>query len=282
MYLTASRLTASRSQRSPFPASAATRAFSGGARSCWPGLRPFVAPQPGMYSRWGLGETAPASPWTKLAGGSTAGAASGVMTAIATGSPVAGAVSGGLMAIAPFTGPAAPFLIAAATLVAPLAALMNRGCGQTCIQSSEYADKTQSTVEQLTAAYWAQPVRYRSSQVQTLAYIDQALAWLQQMCSDPALGDAGRRCISERLIRGGSAPWCPTPNHTGCDYLTATRDPIAMDAGVVPDPSPVDTAAAGLLDAAGFNPNQPIGTAGATLKDFLLPAVLIGAGLLAS
>jgi hypothetical protein len=184
------------------------------------------------------------------------------------------------MTVAPFTGPAAPFLIAAATLVAPLAMLMNRGCGQTCIQSSEYANQAADTLDKLGKAYWAQPVRYRSMQVQTLSYIDQVLNWLQQVCGDPALGDAGRRCISERLVRGGTAPWCPTPNHTGCDYLTATRDPIANDAQVIADPAPVDQAAAGLLSAAGLNPDQPIGAAGATLKDFLLPAVLIGAGLL--
>jgi hypothetical protein len=177
------------------------------------------------------------------------------------------------MAAAPFTGPAAPFLILAASLVAPLGALINRGCGQTCIQSSQYANVTQDAISKLSAAYWAAPVRYRSMQVQTLAYIDQALAWLQQQCSNPALGDAGARCISERLVRGGTAPWCPSADHRGCDYLTSTRDPISNDTGVVPDP-----VAAGLLSSVGINPDTPVGPGGAPLSGYLFPAALLALG----
>ena len=95
-------------------------------------------------------------------------------------------------------------------------------------------------------------------------------------CGNPALGDAGVRCVNERLVRGGTAPWCPSPDHRGCDYLTSTRDPIANDLAVVPDP--MDTAAASVLSSVGINPDQPIGAGGAPLKSFLFPAALLAIG----
>lgn len=64
-------------------------------------------------------------------------------------------------------------------------------------------------------------------QAASLELIDAALNKVQQGCSNPALGTAGQHCISERLIKGGTAPWCPT--HTGCDWITLFRDPIAND-----------------------------------------------------
>jgi hypothetical protein len=67
-----------------------------------------------------------------------------------------------------------------------------------------------------------------------LQAVDKALASVRQGCSNPALGTAGQNCISERLIQGGPAPWCPTS--TGCDWITAYRVPIANDPQVHPDP----------------------------------------------
>ena len=60
---------------------------------------------------------------------------------------------------------------------------------------------------------------------------------MQQSCGNPALGAAGQRCISERLVRGGSAPWCTKPNNVGCDWYTTIYDPIANDPNVVADPA---------------------------------------------
>ncbi len=216
----------------------------------------------------GMGATASTQPnWgVAIAGGATLGAGA----AMSTGSKIAGAAAGTLAMIAPFTGPAAPFLLAAAALVTPLSTLF-KGCGNTCTQATEYANQFGAQMEKLKALYWNQPVRYRVSQQQTLAYMDQAAGWLAEMCGNPALGAAGQRCISERLIEGGTAPWCPTPDHRGCDWITVLRNPIANDAGVVPDP-PTSTAADALSNL-GIDPNTKIGSA--SLSDLLLPAALI-------
>jgi hypothetical protein len=209
----------------------------------------ILTPQPG-----GLGA---ATLTTQLLGGITAGTALGTSTGMSTGSIFAGSAAAGLAVIAPFTGPAAPFLMAAAALIGPIASLF-KGCGASCTQSSKYADQAQAAAEQLSKDYWAQPVRYKSTQTQTLAYLDQVAGWLRQSCSDPSLGAAGQRCISERLVRGGTAPWCPSADHTGCDFYTTLYDPIANDTGVVPDPGPVDTAASGVLSSLGVNPSATV------------------------
>lgn len=70
------------------------------------------------------------------------------------------------------------------------------------------------------------------AQAAALAVVDASLNAVQQGCSNPQLGTAGQRCISERLIHGGTAPWCPQPGHTGCDWITLYRDPIANDPAV--------------------------------------------------
>jgi hypothetical protein len=85
-----------------------------------------------------------------------------------------------------------------------------------------------------------------SAQKAALQVVDQALAAVRQGCSNPALGTAGQKCISERLVQGGTAPWCPTS--TGCDWVTAYRLPIQNDV-IVPDPS-LDTAAGGSVSGA--------------------------------
>ena len=61
--------------------------------------------------------------------------------------------------------------------------------------------------------------RTRSSQRQALYNFDALWQLILDNCGQPALGSAGERCISAQ--RGGIAPWCPTPDHRGCDAFTA-------------------------------------------------------------
>jgi hypothetical protein len=84
-----------------------------------------------------------------------------------------------------------------------------------------------------------------SAQKASLALVDFAFSKVQQGCSNPALGTAGQHCISERLVRGGTAPWCPNAGHTGCDWYALFRDPIANDPDVHPDQQPTDTSTPG-------------------------------------
>lgn len=69
------------------------------------------------------------------------------------------------------------------------------------------------------------------SQLQALANFDAGWDAVVQNCSNPELGSAGQRCISERQ-QGGIAPWCTTPDKRGCDWFTRYRDPIANDVPV--------------------------------------------------
>jgi len=142
----------------------------------------------------------------------------GILVALGTvGGPV-GAVIGGFIALA-------------STI-----ANMFHGCGQTCIIATQDVNKFETQVfKPNLQTYMSAPVRTRSMQAAGLNNFDTAAKGLYQACSDPSLGAAGQRCISERLVRGGTAPWCPNPGHTGCDWYALYRDPIANDPNVVDD-----------------------------------------------
>ncbi len=164
-------------------------------------------------------------------------------------------------------GAAAMALIAVGSLVAS----MFKGCGQTCVVASQDADKFGALAQQNMQAYFSAPApRPMSLQSAALNNFDTLMAALRQACSDPALGAAGQRCISERLVKGGTAPWCPTK--TGCDWITTMRDPIANDP-TVPDPSPAVSSPNPLSAAASLIP------AGFNWSGLLIPAGLLGLGL---
>jgi hypothetical protein len=195
----------------------------------------------------------------------------GILTALGTiGGPMGAAAAG---------------LIAVGSLIAN----MFHGCGQTCIVASQDADKFQSVLTQNLQAYMDAPVHTVSLQAAALNNVDTLFAALRQACSDPSLGAAGQRCISERLVRGGTAPWCPNPGHTGCDWFVYFRDPIANDPTVVPDAATSQQSPAGSGSGApsggGSNPSGggvsiPANVGGFSWSGLLLPAGLIIGGVL--
>jgi hypothetical protein len=103
----------------------------------------------------------------------------------------------------------------------------------TKVEATHIVDAIQVQLEGLLHSWYALPAEQKTRQNQAafLELIDAALNKVRQGCSNPALQEAGQRCISERLIQGGTAPWCPTG--TGCDWITTYRDPIANDPAVV-------------------------------------------------
>lgn len=199
-----------------------------------------------------------------VAGSVITGTQVGVNTQLSAKNIGIAAAAGTLAAIAPFTGPAAPFLMAAAALIGPIASMF-KGCGATCTQATAYANDAASALAKLHDDYFAQPVRYASMQAGTLGLMQQVMGSLQQLCGNPALGAAGQRCISERLIRGAPAPWCDKPNKIGCDIWTVIYDPVANDPNVIPDPV-ADT----VLNSFGINPQTKV--FGVALSDLILPA----------
>jgi hypothetical protein len=202
-------------------------------------------------------------------------AATAAQGAATTGAILTGLAHMGVISAA--FGPAAPIAAAVAGLVAVGLAIANQfqGCGQTCIAATQIANKVAIYWQQNLDTYMNAPVHFKSMQVAALNNFDFGWAAMVKACSDPALGDAGVRCISERQ-RGGASAWCcnsPTAVHvsdgmcTGCDAFADFRDPIANDPHVVPDP-PEAVAAANAL---GVN-------IGGT--SFPLPVLLAAGGLL--
>lgn len=124
-----------------------------------------------------------------------------------------------------------------------------RGCGETCVIATEIANTVEQALRQIKDEYLAGP-RTHSTQAAALAIFDATWDKLVEACGNPQLGDAGRRCISERE-RGGSAPWCPTG--AGCDWFILYRDPIANDPYVRPDPSALEQAGSTLTSATGLS-----------------------------
>jgi hypothetical protein len=145
-----------------------------------------------------------------------------------------------------------PFSKAALLVAAGLTHVFGQlfsGCGQSCIEATRIVDEIGPYLEQLKNEYVNATVRTPAMQKQALEIFDSTWAKLVELCSDPSLGDAGRRCISERQ-RGGSAPWCPTG--TGCDYFTLYRDPIANTPPNAADPMTLETVAAKMTSGSGL------------------------------
>ena len=136
----------------------------------------------------------------------------------------------------PVVGPLVSAAVAAATSFAIAIEGLFAGCGQTCTEATTIANQVEAQLRANLQNYLSQPTHYASVQQASLGVFDRAWSLLLQNCGNPALGSAGQRCISERQ-RGGVAPWCPNPGHTGCDWFILYRDQIANDPNVVPDPT---------------------------------------------
>ena len=147
------------------------------------------------------------------------GISAGIISAsgtLAAAVPVVGAIAGGV-------------LLAYASLKN-----LFSGCGASCTQATQIVNQAEPYLKQNRDAFLAHPTV--TNQKAALSVFDQTWARVVQLCSNPALGAAGQRCISERQA-GGSAPWCPTG--TGCDWFILYRNPIANYSGPLVDDTPV-------------------------------------------
>jgi len=81
--------------------------------------------------------------------------------------------------------------------------IASTGCGNTCRTATDVVNTAGNLLEIVCGNYWAMPSpRPRTAQRQALAYIDAIIAWMVQQCSNPALCDAGQRCVAERTGNG--------------------------------------------------------------------------------
>jgi hypothetical protein len=191
----------------------------------------------------------------QAAGAVGAGVATAAVGSIASSIGATGSVLGitgaTLSAAVPFIGPA---LMGATLLVQHLIA--NSGCGITCIETSEWADQAAAALQQVLDGYFALPSpRTKTQQALAIANYNSIVNQLRQMCSDPSTGNAGKRCISDRLDasactwRQKYAPVYPgEPNIGECwNWVVGYLRPIQQDS-VVPDPTPASVAASGGSD----------------------------------
>lgn len=175
------------------------------------------------------------------------GAGTALMLGGSTKADVVGGIQAGILAAAPFTGPAAPFVAAIGALIGPVAAMF-KGCGATCTQTTEIANSVQTATAQILQQYWAQPVRTVTMQQATIQALQQLYSYLIQNCQKIG-GQGGQQCVADRQPGGKY------------DYQAQNIVQIQNDTGVVADP----------VEA---------GSASAVLSSIPTPLLLAGAGLL--
>jgi hypothetical protein len=217
-------------------------------------------------------------------GASAVGSTAGILAA--TG--VIGATTGALTA----------GIGAAAALLAGVLIKTFSGCGQSCVLTSDAANQIGDALSQNVQMYLAEPVHYKSVQQGYLANFDNTWAKLVEYCGSPSFGKAGKNCVDDR--KQGACKWKASPGGWSQDssgkwsyhgagpagsgdscwnYFVGFRDPIANDPTVVPDPSPVTPSVSSLVSA--ITPGAgTVSVGGVDLSGFLLPAALIGGGLL--
>jgi hypothetical protein len=178
----------------------------------------------------------------QLAGGLAVPAMSIAVTEAAASSIASGGTG---MILGMTAAQAVPIIGAAIAGITILATYLikNSGCGQTCIETSQWANQAEPVLRQNIAAYFNEPApRSQSQQNAALANFDTIWARLSQMCGDPSTGDAGKRCISDRQSGActwkatADSPWPGGPAQGACwNWFNAYRDPIANDPNVVAD-----------------------------------------------
>jgi hypothetical protein len=153
------------------------------------------------------------------------------------------AVGGALVNAGQYLGPAAPFVQIAGLITEFLGQMgVGSGCGQSCVLATQYANQMESLLMQNITAYFsiAAP-RPLSAQRAALANFDTLWADFSQQASNPALGDAGKRAISERQAgscawkQTGTPPWGTPANGECLNAFSQFRDPIANDLNVYDD-----------------------------------------------
>jgi hypothetical protein len=210
-------------------------------------------------STWGLGDAG-----STLANQIAGSAMQGASTASKTGSVITGAVQGAISATGAvlsttlLTGSAicpicAPFFAIGAALV-PLIAKIAEGCGQSCIEASDYANQIEPLLQQNLQAYTSTPAGQRTTSMQQAA-INNFNASFSQLVSEcqSVGGEGGTNCIADR--QAGGCKWKATPwawnadgsftpagaagsGSTCWNWVYGYHDPIANDPYVVPDPTP--------------------------------------------
>lgn len=146
-----------------------------------------------------------------------------------------------------------------------IVAILNSGCGQTCIVTSNWANQAADLLEQNIKAYFALPApRPVEAKAQALANFDRIWSYLYSQCASAALGSAGVNCINDR--KQGACKWHQTgqpefpgqPANGECwNWFNSYRDPVENDPAIVTqttvDPAGVISAVTGATGTGALN-----------------------------
>lgn len=184
------------------------------------------------------------------------------IASVASGTATTG-LAAGLMAAGVVSGPVGMAIAGASGLVALIVSAFH-GCGDTCVAATKIVDQIEPYLKQNVTDYLSMATpRAKSVQAARLNVFDSAWENVLNACGNAALGDAGKRCISDRQ-RGGK--W---------DWFSYYRDPIANDTNVYDDSvsTGVSNVAGGVLNSV----SNLVSNAGGS---WIVPAALLGIGLL--
>jgi hypothetical protein len=182
----------------------------------------------------------------------------------ATSTVVENSLATSLAAAAPLSGPAAPFLLAAAAIAKTLAALgVGAGCGATCIQAT-------NVVNQAEPALLANLQQYEAGEVsQEQAQAVYNNVWQGILASCAAIpGSAGQKCVTDR--QEGACTWKatgtpPTPYSPAdgqCwNWYNAYYVPLTYPAM---NPAPASTDITGAVGSAVTSAESSLGISGST------------------
>ncbi len=181
------------------------------------------------------------------------------------------------------TGPAAPF-VAAALIVAPfmlkLLAGTIKGCGDSCVLTSDAANEVERLLQKNLAMYQSSG-HTKAEQQAALAYFDLVWNQLVEFCGQPQFQStkAGRNCVEDR--RAGACKW---KNGTECwNWFIGYRDPIANDPDVKPDAASPISSSSLFPSSDSSNENQSlIQIDGKEVSPLLLIAALVALVVIAS
>lgn len=203
----------------------------------------------------------------------------GTSTTIST---IAGSLSGPVSLI-PVAGP----IIAAALQITAVIASFFKGCGSTCILTSNEVNQVEPYMQQNLAQYLAAPVS-AATQQEALNNFNQLWQGVVNYCSQPSMASAGKACITDR--QSGSCAYKTSPggwqqtngvwnyvypgaNGSGStcwNWFVGYHDPIANDPRVAAASSPATSSTSSVTSA----------LANLNLGSFLFPGLLIGGGLI--
>jgi hypothetical protein len=204
--------------------------------------------------------------------GAVGGASAGVVTAAAAPA-VASALGISASLAIPIVG------AAFAGILFGVEAILHSGCGQTCVQTSQWANQAEPLLLQNIQQYFSKAApRTNLDKTSALNIFDAVWAGLVQRCSQPGFGTAGQNCIADR--QAGACKWKQTadspllkfpgePQAGACwNWFSGYRDPISND-------QTVDDSATGQLTSAASSLFSSSGPGG--LPGWVIPAALVAA-----